>query len=234
MEQTTLQKCQELIDYRFNDLALLELALTHASVAPTRHKSNERMEFLGDAVLGMVVCNYLYEGHADLLEGEMTKIKSLVVSRRVCAFIADELGLSELLHLGKGMNTGEPLPRSVAAAVFEAIIGAIHVDGGLEPSQRFVLEHVRPRIDEALDDEHKRNYKSMLQQRAQRVHNTTPEYQLLDEKGPDHNKCFEIAVVLGSKHFQSAWGTTKKEAEQLAARVALEDLGLIKEEDSDA
>ena len=228
MEHITLEKCQDLIEYRFKDLDLLSLALTHASTSPTRLESNERMEFLGDAVLGLVVCHWLYENHPDLLEGEMTKIKSLVVSRHICAIVADELGISELLFLGKGMSTPAKLPRSVSAAVFEAIIGAIYLDGGLEPASQFILKHIRPRIDDALEDEHKRNYKSLLQQYAQRESGNTPQYQLLDEKGPDHNKCFEIAVVISGKHFPSAWGINKKEAEQEAARKALDKLGLLK------
>ena len=225
METVALETCEKLIGYQFKDPELLVKALTHASVATTRVESNERMEFLGDAVLGMVVCHWLYENQADLLEGEMTKIKSLVVSRMVCAVIAEDVGIVDLLSLGKGMARSSGLPRSVAAAVFEAIIGAIYLDGGLEPAQRFVVKNVQPMIDEALDNEHKRNFKSLLQQLAQRRWNTTPEYHLLDEKGPDHSKCFEIAIVIAGRHFPSAWGASKKEAEQEAAFRALTDLG---------
>ncbi len=231
MEQSTLDKCQSLIGYQFKDLQLLRTALTHASVAPTRLDSNERMEFLGDAVLGMVVCSRLYEKYPDLLEGEMTKIKSLVVSRKVCAEIAIETNLSPLLTFGKGMASQAGLPQSVSAAVLEAIIGAVYIDGGLEPARKFTLEHLDSRIDDAIEDKHRKNFKSLLQQCAQRRWNGTPEYHFLDEKGPDHDKCFEIAVVVDGRHFPSAWGNTKKEAEQEAARRALIELGMIEEDD---
>jgi ribonuclease-3 len=229
VEQAALEKCQALVGHPFRDPALLALALTHASVAPTRHESNERLEFLGDAVLGLAVCQELYERCSGLLEGEMTKIKSSVVSRQTCADVAEEIGISELLFLGKGMGSPDRLPMSVSAAVFEAIIGAIYLDGGPEPARQFALRHLRPRIEEALANEHQNNYKSKLQQYAQRKWGTTPDYHLLDEKGPDHCKCFELAVSINGRHFPSAWGMSKKEAEQKAAFHALRELGLIEE-----
>jgi len=227
VDQIALQKCQELIDYHFSNPDLLGMALTHASVAPTRLQSNERLEFLGDAVLGLVVCSELYNSYDELMEGEMTKMKSSVVSRQRCAAVAEELGICELLFLGKGMVTPERLPQSVAAAVFEAIIGAIYVDRGLEPARRFVLEHLQPYLADALVNEHQNNYKSLLQQHAQHRWGTTPDYQLLDEKGPDHSKCFEIAAAIAGRQFPSAWGKSKKQAEQKAARRALLALGLL-------
>jgi ribonuclease III len=233
VEQDALSRCQDLVDYRFQDESLLALALTHASIAPTRILSNERLEFLGDAVLGLVVCSWLYDNREDLLEGEMTKAKSLVVSRQICATIADEIGLSDLLFLGKGMGGPNGLPTSVAAGVFESIIAAVYLDGGLEAAREFILRHVRPQLEEALEDSHQQNYKSMLQQSAQRGWGTTPDYRLLDEKGPDHSKCFEVSVVIDGRNYPSAWGTTKKEAEQEAARRALQELGLIEEDQPD-
>ena len=227
MEPAAVQRCQELIGYNFNDPSLLPLALTHASVAPTRAESNERLEFLGDSVLALAVCHELYSSYGDLLEGDMTKIKSAVVSRQTCAKIAEETGISELVSTGKGMSDQAGLPMSVSAAVFEAIIGAIYLDGGMEPARQFVLRHVRPHIAEALADEHQKNYKSALQQHAQRIYGTMPQYLLLDEKGPDHSKCFEIAVAMNGRGFPSAWGKSKKEAEQEAARKALTELGLL-------
>ncbi|MCD6303898.1 MAG: ribonuclease III [Planctomycetes bacterium] len=227
MESSALKRCEKAIDYTFTDRHLLELALTHSSLAPTRLASNERLEFLGDAVLGVIVCQELYQRYPQLLEGQMTKIKSAVVSRRTCAQVAEERGIAELLFLGKGMPGPGSLPQSVTAAVFEAIIGAIYLDGGLEPARRFVLDCLGPYIDEAFATEDQRNYKSMLQQHAQRRWGTTPSYHLLDEKGPDHSKCFEVSVSIGGRHFASAWGMSKKEAEQEAARRALGQLGLM-------
>ncbi|HUT60425.1 MAG TPA: ribonuclease III [Phycisphaerae bacterium] len=227
MDPAAIDKCQDLIGYRFGDRDLLALALTHSSVAPTRTQSNERLEFLGDAVLGVVVCEQLYQQCQDLMEGEMTKIKSTAVSRQTCAEIADELGLPALTVMSKGINRGRGLPQSVSAAVFESVVGAIYTDGGLDQARRFILEHVQPYIDEALANEHQRNYKSVLQQHAQRQWGAVPAYQLLDEKGPDHSKCFEVAVSIGGRNFASAWGKNKKEAEQEAALLALQELGLL-------
>jgi len=227
MKQETLNRCQELIGYRFRDESLLGLALTHASVAATRVQSNERMEFLGDAVLSLCICQDLYERHSDLLEGQMTLVKSAVVSGETCAVVAEELGLCDLLHLGKGITGAGGVPQSVAAAVFEAIIGAIHVDGGFGPACEFILRYMRPHIDEALASEHQHNYKSILQQHAQRRWSATPGYRVLDEKGPDHSKCFEISARIGNRTFPSAWGRTKKEAEQRAAMQALLELGIL-------
>jgi len=228
VRQETLQQCQEIIGYRFSDPALLSQALTHSSVAPSRQESNERLEFLGDAVLAIVVCHELYDHVDDLTEGEMTKIKSAVVSRQTCAAVAREAGVCEQLFLGKGVSRrGGGLPVSVAGAVFEAIIGAIYLDGGLTPTRDFILRHLRSHIAEALANEHQYNYKSMLQQYVQRQWASTPQYHVLDEKGPEHSKCFEVAVSIGGEHFPSAWGMTKKQAEQEAAHRALAELGQV-------
>ena len=231
MDTSSVETCQEAIGYSFRDRELLALALTHASIAATRVESNERLEFLGDSVLALVVCQDLYQRSNDLQEGQMTKIKSSVVSRRTCAEIAEGLGISRLLFLGKGMPASDDLPQSVTAAVFEAIVGAVYLDGGLDAARRFILDSVRPFIDEAFATEHQQNFKSLLQQHSQRRWGLTPEYRLLDEKGPDHSKCFEVAVSVGGRHFSSAWGTNKKEAEQEAARRALTEMGLVKDDE---
>ncbi|MBW7904982.1 MAG: ribonuclease III [Phycisphaerae bacterium] len=225
-----LERCQERMGYRFRDLALLEAAMTHSSSADTRLDSNERMEFLGDSVMGLVVCHHLYERLPTSMEGELTKIKSAVVSRRVCAQVAEKLRLADCLRLGQGIDNGEHLPRSLAAAVLESVIAAIYLDGGLEAAREFILRHMGDVLEEAIESTHQFNYKSQLQQYAQRILNATPHYEMLDEKGPDHSKCFEIAVVIGSQRFPSAWGPSKKEAEQKAAKLALVELDQLKPE----
>ena len=230
MDYSAIERCQKALGYTFKDQTLLALALTHSSVANTRLDSNERMEFLGDAVLGLVVCQELYQRFADLLEGQMTKIKSAVVSRKTCSEIAEQTGIADSLVLGKGMPMPGRLPQSVSAAVFESITGAIYLDGGLEPARKFILRTIGPFIEEAFENEHQRNFKSVLQQQAQRRWGATPDYHLLDEKGPDHSKCFEVAVSICGRHFTSAWGMSKKEAEQEAARRALSELGLMKDD----
>jgi ribonuclease-3 len=225
-----LEICQQRIGYRFKDPALLKAALTHASLADHRADSNERLEFLGDAVLGLVLCHTLFQRLPQAMEGDLTKIKSAVVSRRTCAQVACRLGLPEVLCCGQGMEVGERMPRSLAAAVFEALIAAIYLDAGFEIARDFILQSMAHEIDEAVRSEHQFNFKSQLQQYAQRVQGLTPSYELLDEKGPDHAKCFEIAASIGSRYFPSAWGPSKKEAEQKAAWLALVALGELKDD----
>ena len=217
-------RAQELTNHQFADPDLLITALTHSSGAESRLTSNERLEFLGDAVLGMVVCAELYRRFPDWLEGDLTKVKSMVVSRRVCAEVTDEIDLSGLLLLGNGIHAEPELPTSLRAAVFEAIIGALYIDGGFEPAKAFILRNVSHHIDTWAAEDNRENYKSALQQYVQRRLAATPRYEPLDEKGPDHSKCFEVCVVIDNHRFPSAWGPSKKEAEQEAARRALETL----------
>ena len=223
----SLQKCQQALDYQFRDADLLEQALTHASVSDERLGSNERLEFLGDAILGAVVCNELYRRFPHYLEGELTKIKSMIVSRRTCALLADQMGLSKFLRVGKGMTNQSHLPGSCKAAALEALIAAVYIDGGDGAARDFILRLVGPLLDEADAQQHQGNFKSMLQQYAQRTMAVTPTYELLDEKGPDHSKCFEVGVVVGGRRFPTGWGPSKKEAEQIAAFRALQHLNVI-------
>jgi ribonuclease-3 len=220
-DDRALCECQRVLGYSFASPALLHAALTHASSADHRLESNERLEFLGDAILGAVVCEMLYTAFPDSLEGELTRIKSVVVSRRTCAKISKRIGLEAFLILGKGMGSPELTPDSVQAAVFESLIGAIYLDGGYNTVRRFLEPHVRPEIDEAADEQGNQNYKSGLQQAAQRQFGETPTYLLLDEKGPDHSKCFKVAAQVGPRRFAAAWGPNKKDAEQRAACNAL-------------
>ena len=216
--------CEERLGYQFQDRELLHAALTHASGADHRLLSNERMEFLGDSILGFVVCEHLFRNYPKQLEGEMTRIKSIVVSRQCCARLTRRLKLQEFLILGKGMASHPNVPSSLLSDVFEAMIAAIYLDGGLEAAREFIETHVVPEVDAAAAGELEANYKSQLQQLSQREFASTPVYRMLDEKGPDHSKCFKIAAHIGDKTFQAAWGRNKKEAEQGAARDALETL----------
>jgi ribonuclease-3 len=216
-----LAECQEILGYRFGNLTWLQEALRHASGADHRLASNERLEFLGDAILGAIVCDMLFRKFPDYLEGDLTKIKSVVVSRRTCAKISARLGMDRFLVIGKGMGSQAQTPSSVLADVFESLIGAIYLDGGIAAAQRFIVRHLEPEIDAAVDGHVGLNYKSNLQQVAQRDYGETPTYLLLDEKGPDHSKCFQISALIGDRRFASAWGPTKKEAEQRAALNAL-------------
>jgi len=216
-----LEECERRLGVRFFNKTLLLAALTHASGAQHRLASNERLEFLGDAILGAVVCDLLYHDYPDYLEGDLTKIKSIVVSRQTCSRISRSLGLEDCLILGKGMATHPHVPVSLLADVFESLIAAIYLDAGHEAAREFIVRLIAPEIESAVDGTLGSNYKSLLQQLAQREYNTTPTYQLMDEKGPDHSKCFKIAARVGANQYQPAWGRNKKEAEQRAARNAL-------------
>lgn len=219
------EACEAVLGYQFNDRQLLESALTHASGADHRLVSNERMEFLGDAILGAIVCERLYERFPDFLEGDLTKLKSVVVSRLTCAKLSKKLGLQPFLILGKGMTTSPSVPRSVMADVFESLVAAIYLDGGRDAAADFVNRQTDPEIDLAVSEGvGGENFKSLLQQLVQREEGTTPGYSLLDEKGPDHSKVFQVAVKIGDRRFTAAWGKTKKESEQRAAANALAEL----------
>jgi ribonuclease III len=226
VEDAAIASCQSILGYTFEDPSLLHKALTHSSVAATRLDSNERMEFLGDAVLGLVICERLYRSQTRAMEGQLTQVKSVVVSRQTCAAVADEIGLTDAMRLGRGFALAD-VPSSLAAGVLESVIGAIYLDGGLEPARQFILRTMERHMDAVLANQYSLNYKSILQQYAQREWNCTPEYEVLDEKGPDHAKAFEIGVFCNGRRYPSAWGSNKKQAEQLAARAALLEVGAI-------
>jgi len=219
-----LDRCERRIDYVFRDKNLLIAALTHASGALHRLASNERLEFLGDAILGSVVCEMLYRLYPEYLEGDLTKIKSVVVSRQTCAKISEALGLQEFLVVGKGMTTSPSVPPSLLADVFESLVAAIYLDGSDAAVRSFIQRFIGPEVELAAAGELGGNYKSLLQQLAQREVGSTPTYQLLDEKGPDHSKCFKVSAQIARNRFAPAWGRNKKEAEQRAARNALAEL----------
>jgi len=236
MNKETLHQIEQTIGYEFSDKNLLAKAFTHSSSVDNRLLSNERLEFLGDAVLAVVICQTLFERFPGYLEGDLTKIKSMLVSRGTCARIARKLGLHKFLKVGKGMASSRALSGSLAAGVLETTIAAIYIDGGFDAANSFVLRVFNSLIERADAEQAQGNYKSLLQQHAQEQFNVTPVYVLLDEKGPDHNKCFELEVVIADRHFPSAWGTNKKEAEQKAAFNALVELGVLEsasEEDSE-
>jgi ribonuclease-3 len=227
------ERSEQLLGHRFNNVQLLKEALTHASIADNRLKSNERMEFLGDAVLDLIICEALYHKFPEQLEGDLTKIKSAVVSRRTCAEVAKETGLADLLIIGKGISSRELMPSSLAAAVYESIVAAIYLDAGFDVVKQYVLRTMSPKIEFISANIHQQNYKAVLQQHAQKLIGATPIYELLDEKGPDHSKCFEVCVTIDGRRFTSAWGPNKKMAEQKAALLALEELGVMEPKEVD-
>ncbi len=217
----TLDHCEASLEYRFRDRQLLALCLTHASIARTRLESNERLEFLGDAIMGAVVCEQLFELYPSKTEGDLTRVKSVIVSRTTCAKISSDLGLHYCVQLGKGLADPDNLPASIMAAVFESIVAGVYLDGGFDAARVLVRRLMAPEIERTVETSHGKNYKSLLQQLVQKNNRGTPVYQVLDEKGPDHSKCFLVAVLVNGDSYAPAWGPNKKEAEQRAAENAL-------------
>jgi ribonuclease-3 len=223
-EQAILDECQDAIGYRFRRPEQLRAALTHTSGANTRAASNERLEFLGDSVLGLVTCEQLFLRFPDYQEGDLTKVKSVVVSRKTCARFSGELGLGDFLFLGKGVHAYGEIPSNMLADVFESLVAAIFLDGGWDAAKTFVLRFIQPEVERVARDAITANSKSLLQQVAQREYGGTPRYYLLDEQGPDHDKCFKVAAAVNDYPFPPAWGRTKKEAELKAALNALAEI----------
>ena len=219
--ETFLENCQSQLGYSFRDTTLLRTALTHASGADTPILSNERMEFLGDSVLAYVICDYLYERLPNTLEGDMTKVKSAVVSRATCHKICKQLGLDKFLILGRGLGCSNRIPDSIFANTLESFIAAVYLDGGMESARKFILHVFQEEIGEMLQDGDAHNHKSVLQHHCQKFEGHIPEYKVLSVQGPEHRKTFNVQVCVGKRVFPPAWGVTKKEAEQRAAENAL-------------
>lgn len=227
MTPDQIEIAEKVLGHTFANRDLLQESLTHASIADNRLNSNERMEFLGDAVLDLIICDLLYKRFPQLLEGDLTKIKSAVVSRKICAEVALETGLADLLIIGKGISSRALMPPSLAAAVYESVVAAIYLDAGYEKVRDYVLRTMSKKVEDVFANLSQHNYKATLQQHAQKTLGGTPIYELLDEKGPDHSKCFEVCVVVNGRRFNGAWGPNKKTAEQKAALLALEELGVV-------
>jgi ribonuclease-3 len=211
------------LGFRFMDATLLEFALTHSSAKTEKRPSNERLEFLGDAVLGLVISDFLYTAFPDRDEGELTRIKSVVVSAKTLAQEAKRLELDQVLDVGRGVQK-DGIPASIIANVFEAVIGAIYLDGGLEPARRFILNKLATAIEGVVRARHSLNWKSLLQQLTQRLWAETPTYEVAREIGPEHGKEFEVVALVKSEVKGAGRGRSKKLAEQSAARAALESL----------
>lgn len=229
MDPEQLARLQEMLEYRFEDVSLLTRALTHRSWANERAhdaKDNEVLEFLGDAVLGLVVSDLLCTQHPDLSEGQMSKLKSFLVSADTLGRLADEFGLGAYILLGRGEEkTAGRAKNSILANAFEALIGALYLDGGLEQAQDFVLEQVEPLVghfDEGVEP--LRDFKSTLQERVQARGLALPTYDVVEEEGPDHDKVFHVRVSVGDRWQALGHGRTKKRAEQRAARQVLDQL----------
>jgi len=222
-----LRAFQKRIGVQFRDAALVQRALTHRSYLGGEEAhgpdSNERLEFLGDAVLELVVIDYLFARFPAAREGDMTKMKSLLVSRGVLADCAERIDLGRFVLMSPSeRDSGGGERRSILADAFEAVLGAIYLDQGLDAARRFVHRTLLRGVDRILRDSEKQNFKSLLQERIQARLRVHPRYRVVSEEGPDHEKNFTVNVVVRGRILGTGSGHNKKEAEQAAARTALE------------
>ena len=213
---------------KFKDLDLLNLAFCHRSFANEQGGgvgNNERLEFFGDSVLGLVVAEYLYESLPDRAEGELAKIKSFVVSEASLQGIARELRIDNYILIGRGEEfSGGRSKKAILADAMEAVIGAYFLDSGLRESRRFVLRFLIPEIAKVLEDRHDKDYKTLLQEYAQRKFKTYPKYVVSKRTGPDHDRVFWMEVEVAGKSYGPGKGPNKKQAEQAAASLAYASL----------
>ncbi|UCC44377.1 MAG: ribonuclease III [Candidatus Zixiibacteriota bacterium] len=225
--QDHLEKCQQLIGYRFRDPDLLELALTHRSYvrAGNHHlPSNERLEFLGDSVLGLAVAAKLYEDHPHKREGDLTKTKAMLVNELTLARIGQEIGLNQLIRLSpEEERTGGRERSSIVSDAVESVIGAVYIDSNFHTAADMVVRLIYSRKDSIIADEAQRNYKGDLLELAQGRGEGMPHYDIVSETGPDHDKTFHVIVSVNGHKLGEGWGQSKKEAEQRAAAQGLEN-----------
>ena len=226
-----MEKLEERIGYTFKDPSLLRNALTHSSYANESRdrtiRSNERLEFLGDSVLGLITSDYIFALYRDIPEGELTKLRAALVCEQALHEQAEAIGLSEYLYLGRGEEAGGGRQRtSILADATEALIGAIYLDGGMDNAKKFVLSFSKPNVKKHAHGENFHDYKTMLQEIVQKNREETLSYRMAGQEGPDHNKTFRMEVLLNSNVIAEGVGHSKKEAEQAAAHKALQLMGV--------
>ena len=222
-----MKTLEERLGYQFKNRALLENALTHSSYANEHREagltSNERLEFLGDSVLGMVVADHLFREHPDMPEGELTRTRAALVCEGSLVEVARNLELGKYLRLGKGEDAGGGRERpSILADATEAVLAALYLDGGIAQARRAIRTLILGNEEEMSAS---RDYKTALQELVQRESGRTLHYRLVGESGPDHAKCFSVEVELDGVTVGAGEGRTKKAAEQNAARAAIDALG---------
>lgn len=220
---------QETINYKFSDVKLLINAFTHSSYAnenkDANYPSNERLEFLGDAVLSIIVSDYIFKNYPDLPEGELTRIRASVVCELSLAQCTKKLGVGKYMLLGKGEElTGGRERISILSDAFEAILAAIYLDGQMEAARKWALEQLEDTIKSAVNGTGFKDYKTELQEYVQKNSDEKVEYEVIEEKGPDHDKRFFVRAVYHGNSIGTGNGRSKKEAEQNAAKSALESL----------
>ena len=217
---------QKSANLRFRSLELLNLSFTHRSCGnedPSRSQNNERLEFLGDAVLGLVAASCLFRILGEKNEGDLARIKSYVVSEEVHSALALGHGLDRCLLLGKGEEqSGGRAKKAILADAAEALIGAYYLDSGFDAAFKFVEALLGPEIEKVLQNRHRKDYKTILQEYAQKYHRSYPLYRLVRKSGPDHDKTFWVSCELSGAAYGPLSGKNKKEAEQSAAKAAYE------------
>lgn len=222
--KTELQLFEKEAQLRFKSLELLNLAFTHRSYTneDSAHcPNNEKLEFLGDSVLGMVAATYLYELLQDRAEGDLARIKSYVVSEDTLSIAAKELDIPTYILIGKGEElSGGRDKKAILADAMEAIIGALYLDSGFDAARRLVLRIVEPEIVKVLQNRHRKDYKTILQEYVQKYHKSYPKYLLVKKTGPDHDRTFWISCSIVDVEYGPASGKNKKEAEQNSAKTA--------------
>ena len=229
MNHLNLEEFERRIEYTFSDKSLLILALTHSShaneIKKGKHENNERLEFLGDAVLDMVVSEYMYRHFPKMPEGELTKLRAAVVCEGSLAELSRKLGIGRCLLLGKGEeSTGGRNRDSILADAFEAIIGAVCIDGGMEAATKYILRMMVDQIEHTKSNFRNLDCKTHLQEVIQKISKVPLKYAIVDEQGPDHNKVFVAEVTHDGRVLGKGSGRSKKEAEQSAANNALEHM----------
>lgn len=222
--KTWLKKLEETIGYKFKDRNLLELAMTHCSLSADREATYERMEFLGDAVVGLVIAEHLYNSQNNYSEGEMTDIKSNVVSRTSLMYAGRRLNLDEFLQVDSGLANSSSLTGSLTSDAYEAIAGAVFLDSDFETARSFVVATLEKELVNAEEKSCFTGSKSKLQERLQAAGRDEPAYRIVEISGPAHNRRFKAEVYSNGVMAGEGWGRTKKDAEKKAAKEALEKL----------
>ncbi len=225
------EQLYERLGYRFQNYTLLRQALTHRSfvneTGDPEIEDNEKFEFLGDSVLGLVISDFLFQNFPRFREGDLSRVKSHVVSEPFLAEIARQLDLGTFLLLGKGeAASGGHEKNSLLSNCYEAIVASIYLDGGIEAAWKFLLSCFQERIEILIEQQHILDHKSLLQEHSQEMFNCTPVYRLRQITGPDHDKTFEVELLIKREIFSVGSGKNKKEAEQAAAKEALAKLNI--------
>jgi ribonuclease-3 len=219
-----LKLFQKLAGIRFKSDNLLNLAFAHRSYAneiPDDSENNEKLEFLGDSVLGLIISEYLFINLEDKNEGDLAKIKSFVVSEDILAYVAKKIRVDNYILIGKGEEySGGRSKKALLADAMEAIFGAYYLDSGYAAVRELVLKLLLPEIDKVVEDRHKKDYKSLLQELVQKKFKAYPRYNVIKKTGPDHDKTFVIEVSINNISYGKGMGKNKKEAEQQAAGIA--------------